>query len=203
MAEQSKDLAVKGAILDLLRRTNREGIEELIDYLEKSDFFTAPASTKFHGSYAGGLAEHSLNVYNTLEFLYDSLQYVEFNTPEIPEDSRIIVALCHDLCKINTYHDDFRWTKDDNNQWVQVPQYKKDPLLPMGHGAKSVFILQQFISLSVPEALAIFWHMGAYDTSLYMTMNELGKAYEENLLAFLLHQADMFCTYVNENACYQ
>ena len=193
---------IKEVIIDLLKKTKRKGIAALITYLEESDFFEAPASTKFHGSYAGGLAEHSLNVYNALEFHYANLKDSDFNLPNIPDDSRIIVALLHDLCKINTYKMGTRWTKDDNNKWIEVPEYKREPLLAMGHAGKSIFIAQQFIKLSADEAEAIFWHMGAYDLSLYMTLNELGQAYSNNLLAFLLHQADMTCTYINENEQY-
>lgn len=194
---------VEGTIIQLLKMTKRKGINELISYLTNSDFFTAPASTKYHGAYAGGLAEHSLNVYTTLTFLYDNLADSDFNLPEISEDSIILASLLHDLCKVNSYHESFRWTKDEKNAWVQVPEFKREPLLPMGHGAKSLFIAQQFIQLTTEEALAIFWHMGAFDLSNYNTANEMSQAYNDNLLAFLLHQADMTCTYINENEKYQ
>lgn len=195
-------MSIEQEIIRLLKSTKRQGMKDLIDYLSSSDFFDAPASTRYHGAYAGGLAEHSLNVYNCLTFHYNNLQGDDFLIPEIPEDSLIITALLHDVCKVNSYHEDFRNVKNAQGVWEKVPTYKKDALLPMGHGGKSIFILQQFIQLTVPEALAIFWHMGAYDTSDYMTRNELGKAYSENLLAFLLHQADMTATYIAENDAY-
>lgn len=193
----------KELYIDMLRRTKREGIEDLIIYLEGSDFFTAPASTQYHGSYEGGLLEHSLNVYNCLVFEYENLKDAEFNLPELPEDSLIIVALLHDLCKVNCYVESTRNVKNEKTgQWEKVPFYKREPKLPMGHGAKSVFIAQQFIKLEVYEAQAIFWHMGAWDISPYMTLNELSQSYEMNLLALLLHQADMKATYLVENENY-
>lgn len=215
MAKQDKKMKlVQDMVIKLLRDTKREGIEELIAYLEKSDFFTAPASTRFHGSHPGGLAEHSLNVYNALIFHYENLKDSDYELPVIPEDSLIIVALMHDICKVNTYHETWKNEKVYHDKgtksnpggkfdWEVTPGYKRDPLLAMGHAGKSVFILQQFIKLSVVEAQAIFWHMGAYDISLYMTLNELSQAYEENPLAFLLNQADMTCTYIIENDRYK
>lgn len=195
---------MKKYFISLLRKVKREGIEDLINYLQSSDFFIAPASTIYHGSYEGGLLEHCLNVYNCLMFEYGNLRDSDFNLPEIPEESLIITALLHDLCKVNCYVPGFRNVKnEETGKWEKVPCYKREPLFPMGHGGKSIFIIQQFMKLTPEEAQAIFWHMGAYDTSGYMTLNELGKAYENNLLAFLLHQADMKATYLAENKNYQ
>ena len=168
MAKQDKKMKlVQDMVIKLLRDTKREGIEELIAYLEKSDFFTAPASTRFHGSHPGGLAEHSLNVYNALIFHYENLKDSDYELPVIPEDSLIIVALMHDICKVNTYHETWKnekvyhdkGTKSDPGgkfDWEVTPGYKRDPLLAMGHAGKSVFILQQFIKLSVVELIQIF-----------------------------------------------
>lgn len=190
--------------IEELRGTGREGVEELINYLKTTDFFTAPASTQYHGSYPGGLLEHSLNVLECLRFENENLNYMEgFKIPEIPADSITICALLHDVCKANCYVTSTRNVKNEQTgQWEKVPFYKRDPLFPMGHGGKSVFIIQNFIKLTSQEAQAIFWHMGAYDTSLYNTLNELGKAYETNLLAFLLNAADMKATYICENKNY-
>lgn len=201
--QQPKEQTTADQVITLLRSTNREGVEDLIEYLTKSDYFIAPASTQYHGAYTGGLAEHSLNVLDSLMALYSFLKKEKYNVPELAQDSIIIVALLHDVCKINCYKEDFRNVKDDNGVWQKVPCYKREPLLAMGHAGKSVFIIQNFIALSVEEAQAIFWHMGAYDTSPYNTWNEMGQAYDENLLAFLLHQADMLSTYILENKKYQ
>lgn len=203
MSKQNDQNMMKQTFLDTLKKVKREGIDDLIKYLEDSDFFTAPASTQYHGSYEGGLLEHSLNVYNCLLFEYDNILDVGLNLPEIPEDSLIICSLLHDLCKVNCYVPGFRNVKNEQTGvWEKVPIYKREPLFPMGHGGKSVFIIQQFIKLTATEAQAIFWHMGAYDISNYMTLNELGSAYENNLLAFLLNCADMKATYLSENQNY-
>lgn len=195
---------MKDFYIQLLKSVRRPGVDALVDYLEKSDFFEAPASTIYHGSYAGGLVEHSLNVYTMLQWYVANLQDSDFELPKISEESVIIVALLHDLCKVNCYHESTRNVKNEQTgKWEKVPCYKREPLLPMGHGGKSVFIIQQFIKLTPEEAQAIYWHMGAYDTSPYNTLNELGKSYEMNLLAFLLNQADMMATYIAENPNYK
>lgn len=195
---------MKNFYIQLLKSVDRPGIDALIDYLQNSDFFEAPASTIYHGSYAGGLLEHSLNVYNMLQWYVANLQDSDFELPKISEESIIVVALLHDLCKVNCYHESTRNVKNEQTgKWEKVPCYKREPLLPMGHGGKSVFIIQQFIKLTAEEAQAIYWHMGAYDTSPYSTLNELGKSYEMNLLAFLLNQADMMATYIAENPNYK
>lgn len=195
---------MKNFYIQLLKSVDRPGIDALIDYLQNSDFFEAPASTIYHGSYAGGLLEHSLNVYNMLQWYVANLQDSDFELPKISEESIIVVALLHDLCKVNCYHESTRNVKNEQTgKWEKVPCYKREPLLPMGHGGKSVFIIQQFIKLTPEEAQAIYWHMGAYDTSPYNTLNELGKSYEMNLLAFLLNQADMMATYIAENPNYK
>lgn len=194
---------MKEEFLKLLRSTNREGIEDLITWLEKGDFFTAPASTQYHGSHEGGLLEHSLNTYYALTYLYDNLANSDFNLPEIDANSLIITGLLHDVCKANTYTESTRNVKNEQTgQWEKVPFYKREPLFPMGHGGKSVFIIQQFTKLTPAEAQAIYWHMGAYDIGNYHTMNELSLAYEMNLLAFLLNQADMMATYIMDNEKY-
>lgn len=190
--------------IKLLKSTKRPGVNDLIKYLEGSDFFTAPASTVYHGSYPGGLLEHSLNVYNCLVYEYENLKDSDFKLPTISEDSLIIVSLLHDVCKANCYVESTRNVKNEQTgQWEKVPFYKREPLFPMGHGGKSVFIAQQFIQLSPEEAQAIYWHMGGYDISNYNTLNELSAAYTSNLLAFLLNQADMKATYITENEKYQ
>lgn len=212
--EEKRKQLVKEMVLKLLSEVKRDGMQELMNWLEESDFFDAPASTKYHGSFPGGLAEHSINVYNALVFHYENIKDSEFSLPPIDEESLIIVGVLHDVCKVNTYTQTWknqkvyneRGSKEDAGgkyDWETLPGYDRKPLLAMGHAAKSVFILQQFIKLRVDEAQAIFWHMGAYDLSLYNSMNELSQAYNENLLAFLLHQADMTCTYITENEIYR
>lgn len=199
---------IRRSIIALLQRTKRKGIQDLIKYLDETDFYLAPASTRFHAAYDGGLAYHSLMVCEAALSLYNDfypqlLESRKWLDDEIKEDSVILATLLHDLCKIDTYVPGFRNVKDDTTgKWEKVATYTRDPQLAMGHGGKSVYIIQKYIQISDREAQAIYWHMGAYDISLYMTLDELSKAFESNFLAFLLHQADMMTTYVLENNRY-
>ena len=117
---------MKEQFLDLLRSTNREGIEELINFLEKTDFFTAPASTRFHGNHEGGLLEHSLKVYEILKHKVQNC----IIPIEIGEDSIILIALLHDLCKANFYKIDYRNAKNALGVWEKVPYYTVDDTIP-------------------------------------------------------------------------
>lgn len=178
----------------------RDGIDNLMEWLEnETDFFTSPASTRYHGSYEGGLVEHSLNVFNQLLWELDNFVgpgWQDF----ISMETAAIVALFHDICKVNNYRLVEKWRKDADGQWEAYEAYEYDTdALQMGHGAKSVFFLQRFIHLTVVEAQAIFWHMGAYDISPYASLNGLSSAFETNQLAFLIHRADMAATYAVEN----
>nr|DAV68738.1 MAG TPA: Putative helicase [Caudoviricetes sp.] len=178
----------------------RDGIDNLMEWLEnETNFFTSPASTRYHGSYEGGLVEHSLNVFNQMLFELDTV--VGKGWEDLyPMESVAIVALFHDLCKVGQYRETEKWRKDADGQWESYLAYEYDPeQLTMGHGAKSNFLLQRFIHLTTMEAQAIFWHMGAYDISPYANLNGCGAAFETNPLAFLIHRADMAATYVIEN----
>lgn len=189
---------LRNFIVDKLKSVNRPGIDALIDFLDNSDYFTAPASTKYHGAYEGGLAEHSVNVLDCMLTLNDTLNKV-YGMPKDDLDSIIIVALLHDLCKTDTYHTKELWRKDANGKWESYIGYVREPKLCMGHGPKSIYIANTYIGLSEKEAQAILYHMGAYDVSDYMTHNELGEAFSKNSLAYKLHTADMMATYVLEN----
>ena len=179
---------------------NRDGIDNLMEWLEnETNFFSSPASTRYHGSYEGGLVEHSLNVFNQLLFEMDTM--VGKGWEDIyPMETVAIVALFHDLCKFGQYRETEKWRKNSDGEWESYLAYEYDPeQLTMGHGAKSNFFLQRFIQLTPVEAQAIFWHMGAYDISPYANLNGCGAAFETNPLAFLIHRADMAATYVVEN----
>ena len=138
----------------------REGADALLDYIiEKTDFFTAPASTRFHGAYEGGLLEHSLNVY---ECLCDFVKKGRFATKygfTYSEESLAIAALLHDICKTNFYKTEMRNVKK-NGVWESVPYYTIEDNLPYGHGEKSVYIISGFMKLTRDEAFAIRYHMG-------------------------------------------
>jgi len=176
--------------VELLRTTNRDGIEELIRYLqEETDFFTAPASTKYHGAFAGGLLMHSINVCAELR--------LDPNSKVYPTETLIIVALLHDICKANCYRTEKRNVKE-NGGWVEKQIYVFEDELPLGHGEKSLYLASKFIKLSDEEAAAIRWHMGAFDCAFRGGDRGLNAAYEKYPLAVMLHLADMRATYLVE-----
>ena len=178
-------------------KIKREGIDQLMNYLvNKTDFFLAPASTKYHGSYEGGLCEHSLNVYNALKWFWNSHKDV-YHLPETSDETLAIVALFHDLCKTDCYQPGFRNVKDDNGVWQKVPTYTFDDPLPYGHGEKSVYMLSGFLKLSREEAFAIRYHMGFSNGD---NINNVGKVFETYPLAFALSTADMIATYWMEGS---
>lgn len=182
--------------IKILRQVQRPGIEELISWLDTTDFFSAPASTRFHGSYPGGLVCHTLNV------AYELRELVKFYEVDIPKESIILTALGHDLCKIGVYEEtivNVPPQRTKSGKWEQQQGYKKNESFRMGHGAKSVSILQDFVKLEDYEKEAIFWHMGAYDLGGYNGINDLSATFEENKLAFLLHIADLIATYIVES----
>ena len=175
----------------------RPGADKLLEYLlsPSCDFFTAPASTRFHGSYEGGLLEHSLNVYDCLsDYLSREKVRAEFNL-EYSDETIAIVSLLHDLCKVNVYKSGFRNVKGEDGIWRQVPNYTFEDLLPYGHGEKSVYIISGFMRLSREEAFAIRYHMGFSGVE---DKNSIGKAFEMFPLAFALSVADMEASYYLE-----
>lgn len=178
--------------VEALRTTNRDGIEELIRYLqEETDFFTAPASTKYHGAFAGGLLMHSINVCAELR--------LDPNSKVYPTETLIIVALLHDICKANCYRTEKRNVKE-NGVWVEKQIYVFEDELPLGHGEKSLYLASKFIKLSDEEAAAIRWHIGAFDCAFRGGDRGLNAAYEKYPLAVLLHIADMRATYLVERS---
>lgn len=180
---------MKDKIIELLRSTNREGMEDVISFLEKSDFFIAPASTRFHGNYEGGLAEHSLKVYEILKNKLDKKE-IDIN---VNDDTIIIVALLHDICKCNFYKVEYRNAKNERGDWEKVPYYTVDDTIPYGHGEKSVMMLTEYMKLTNEEKYAIRWHMGFSEPKeQYQT---LGIAFKKYPLALLLFEADLESTY--------
>ena len=183
--------------INIMKQVERPGVDELLTWLEGTDFYSAPASTRFHGSYPGGLVYHTLNV------VYELRELVRFyDMKDISNESIIIVALAHDFCKINIYQEtmvNVPPQRSKSGKWEQQLGYKKNEILKLGHGAKSLSILQNFIKLEDYEKEAIFWHMGAYDTSVLASMHDLYDVFEKNKLAFLLHMADMVATYITES----
>ena len=176
----------------------REGSDKLLEFLEKSDFFTAPASTRYHGAYEGGLLRHSLNVYECLvEYLARERVQQKYRLNVSPE-SAAIAALLHDICKVNFYTVSMRNAKNEQTgQWEKVPYYTINDALPYGHGEKSVYMISGFMRLTREEAMAIRWHMGF---SGIEDKNTIGKALEMYPLAFALSVADMEASYFLEGA---
>lgn len=173
----------------------REGIDALVDYLEnETDFFTAPASTKYHLCEEGGLCEHSLNVFDRIEDFYK-----HDHEDNIKMENCAIVALLHDVCKANFYATEYRNRKNEKTGlWEKYPVYIVNDEFPYGHGEKSVYIISKFIKLTDEEALAIRWHMGGFDCAVKGGEYACAKAFEQNPLAVWLHCADMLATYIDE-----
>lgn len=171
----------------------RDGIEALLSWLEASDFFTAPASTKFHLSEEGGLCAHSINVYERLVRLCEA----EWGEDGFNRESVAIIGLFHDLCKTNIYKVEMRNVKE-SGEWVQKPYFTVDDSLPYGHGEKSVYMLSGFMKLTREEAMAINWHMGGFDLRVQAGSYDYSKAYNKYPLALMVHLADMQATFLDE-----
>ena len=194
----------------------RDGGDKLLEFIHKSDFYTAPASTKYHLAEKGGLLQHSLNVFDCLLAKRTDNGIWQKKLEKYSTSTIAVVALLHDICKTYTYGKEFknqkvydkdvvatsepRQIKHDSKGdfvWMEVPTYVTDNRFPMGHGAKSVFIIQQFMKLSMEEIATIYWHMGAYnlDSSCY---GELGSAIEKYPLVLALQEADMEASHLLE-----
>ena len=170
---------------------HREGAAELLTWLEGTDFFEAPASTRFHGACAQGLVMHSLNVYKVLRS--------KFCRDEENLESVVIAALLHDVCKANYYTMSTRNVKNkDTGRWEEVPFYSITDELPYGHGEKSVWLLDRHMRLTVEEAMAIRWHMGGFDDAARGGCKAISEAYDAYPLAVKLHMADLAATYLLE-----
>lgn len=188
----------KELFLDIYKKNiTRDGADKLLDFLEnKSDFFTAPASTRFHGAYEGGLLRHSLNVYECLVQYLARERVRDTYKLSVSDETAAIIALLHDVCKVNFYTVSYRNAKNDQTgQWEKVPYYTINDTLPYGHGEKSVYMIGGFMRLSREEAMAIRWHMGF---SGIEDKNTIGAALEKYPLAFALSVADMEASYFLE-----
>lgn len=196
----------KNLFLDLVGSIERDGIKELVAFLEKSDFFTAPASTRFHCSLPGGLALHSLNVYHMFEHKCKSEPFKSI-LGDMPEDSRKIITLLHDVCKAYMYEIDYRnkkiysdtgSKKDEKGRfdWAAVEYYTVNDRVPYGHGEKSVMMIEEYIKLQPFERYAIRWHMGFSEPK--ENWNTLGTAIEKYPVILALHQSDLEATYLLE-----
>lgn len=179
----------------LISRVERDGIDRLMDFVRKSDFYTAPASTKYHGAYEGGLLEHSLNVYENLYQKKEQGGLWKEQLKNIPDESIIIAALLHDICKTYYYTIEMRNKKIDG-RWEQVPFYTVDDKIPYGHGEKSVMMIEEYIKLTPQERYAIRWHMGPYSGT--QDWNTYAEAMKKYPLCLAIFEADMEATYISE-----
>ena len=191
---------MKEKFLEIYRENiTRPGAEEFLKWLESTDFFTAPASTRFHLSRPGGLVEHSIHVYERLLKLCDTENGEKFLSAKLPDDETIaICGLLHDICKANFYGVEMRNRKNEQGQWEKYPFYVVNDQLPYGHGEKSVYIISSFMKLSREEAMAIRWHIGFSDNEFKAGGYSVGNAFEKFPLALLTHIADIQATYLDE-----
>lgn len=187
------------------------GADALLKWLLESDFFEAPASSRYHLAVPGGLCQHSLNVYRRLKHLLDTTypEPIPYATQTIA-----IVSLLHDICKTNMYketrrnqktYDKDKVAKAEKDQikhdslgdyiWESVPSYEINEDFIFGHGEKSVYLINKFMKLTDEEAQAIRYHMSSWK---HDDISSVGKVYAANHLAFLLHVADEMATYMDE-----
>lgn len=181
----------KGEFNQLLLSMARPGIGDLLSYLETTDFFTAPSSTKYHDTEPGGLLVHSLNVSRNLKKLNEVFR------PSYPDDTLITVGLLHDVCKANFYKRDVKNVKVEG-MWTQQSFIAIEDQFPLGHGEKSVILLQRFIKLTDEEIMAIRWHMMAFDDlhCTYAGNKAITAASTKYPLVVLLHIADLSASFL-------
>lgn len=171
---------------------SRAGCDKLFDWIKTTDFFTAPASTKFHCACPGGLVQHSVMVYNVLMSKH-------FNEQTDSKESFTVCALLHDLCKANFYKISTRNVKNDKTgAWEKQPFYSVEDQFPYGHGEKSVFLIERFMRLKPAEAVAIRWHMGGFDDAAKSAGFAISNAFDKYPLAVKLHISDLESTFLNE-----
>jgi hypothetical protein len=150
--QKERAAANRVRVVDLLIGTQREGMDRLVEWLVKEGFFEAPASTKYHGVYEGGLAAHSLNVFDRLSVMVAAYRIA------VPPESLVIAALLHDVCKVGAY------LPVESDKWkvAGVPEYRWNKEQPKGHAVLSIERIQKFIKLTDIEELMIRYHMGVY-----------------------------------------
>ncbi|MGD9560401.1 MAG: hydrolase [Oscillospiraceae bacterium] len=173
------------------QHVSRAGSQELLGWMHTTDFFTAPASTRYHGACEGGLVMHSVNVCQVL--------FQRFGDAGENPESLALCGLLHDLCKANFYKPGFRNVKDDETgTWSKVPTFTVQDAFPYGHGEKSVFLIERFVRLKPAEAVAIRWHMGGFDDAVRGGSYAISEAWRSYPLGVMLHMADLEATYLLE-----
>ena len=171
---------------------HREGADRLLEWLQTTDFFTAPASTRYHCACPSGLVQHSVNV-------YEVMMEKHFDPKTDSAESFALCALLHDVCKAQFYKISTRNVKNEKTgQWEKVPYYTIEDAFPYGHGEKSVFLIERFVRLKPAEATAIRWHMGGFDDAARGGNFSISVAYDKYPIAVKLHLADLEATYLRE-----
>ncbi len=171
---------------------HREGTDRLLEWLQTTDFFTAPASTRYHCACPSGLVQHSVNV-------YEVMMEKHFDPETDSAESFALCALLHDVCKAQFYKISTRNVKNEKTgQWEKVPYYTIEDAFPYGHGEKSVFLIERFVRLKPAEATAIRWHMGGFDDAARGGNFSISVAYDKYPIAVKLHLADLEATYLRE-----
>lgn len=181
----------------------RDGHRNLLAWLEReTDFFTAPASTKHHGANPGGLLEHSLNVYHRLREIVIRETFGFTGGADLAdgiEETVAVLGLLHDVCKVNCYIPEKKRRRNpDTGAWEDYQGYVFQDPLPLGHGKKSLFLIQRHMDLTDEEAMAIRWHMGAYDDAVRGGSRAMTAAMEKCRWVWWLQEADMCATYNDE-----
>ena len=184
----------------LLLSTDRDGMNRVIEYLRKTDFYDAPASSKYHSNYESGLLDHSLMVYNLAESFFDSMKMIDPEiTTTVSKESIIISALLHDICKTCFYRKTVKWKKDEHNDWFPYDGYEIEDTFPIGHGEKSVIMLLKIgLDINTCEMLAIRYHMGFWGESNIEFKSAMKSAIKMCPLVVLLQQADCAATMMFE-----
>lgn len=195
--------ALKEKFVDIYKQNiTRPGSEKLLEWLSSTDFFIAPASSRFHLAQPGGLVEHSIHVYERLRSLYLMEKTrnagVVSSLMSVEEESVAICGLLHDICKVNFYEIEMRNRKNGQGKWEKYPAYTIKDTLPYGHGEKSVYIASGFMRLKREEAMAIRWHMGGFDEAVMGGSRAAATAFSQYPLALLMHLADMQASYLDE-----
>ena len=171
---------------------HREGADRLLEWLQTTDFFTTPASTRYHCACPSGLVQHSVNV-------YEVMMEKHFAPETDSAESFALCALLHDVCKAQFYKISTRNVKNEKTgQWEKVPYYTIEDAFPYGHGEKSVFLIERFVRLKPAEATAIRWHMGGFDDAARGGNFSISVAYDKYPIAVKLHLADLEATYLRE-----
>lgn len=188
-----------GEIRAALLSTKRPGVEELVAYLEHSDFRTSPASARYHNNFEGGLLEHTYNVLQCAKGIAVMSNITSAETI-------LIAAICHDLSKIGTYKKGVR-NRKVNGSWESYEVWENNenpegsllasPGLPLGHSYASIDIAQRYIKLTDKEKIAIAHHMGAIGVG-YNQMQEVSDAFRKCPEAVIIHLADMQASYILE-----